>query len=127
MVSPVFRQSLSSASELLGFSYISGVPLSLRPDGERPRLQRGVLVENRQQFVLVDGDKLVDGLLTVISHKERVMHVIHYSVQVDGLDISVAHSMYGFSGAISQQAQEDRVTIRETVVFSMGVLCKCVL
>ena len=25
-------ESLSSASELLGFSYISGVPLSLRPD-----------------------------------------------------------------------------------------------
>ena len=99
----------------------------MRPDGERPRLQRDVLVENRQQFVLVDGDKLVDGLLTVISHKERVMHVFHYSVQVDGLDLPVAHSMYGVSGAFSQQAQEDRLMIRETVVFSMGVLYKCVL
>ena len=50
-----------------------------------------------------------------------------YSVQVDRLDLSVAHSMYGVSGAFSQQAQEDRVMIRETVVFSMGVLYKCVL
>ena len=70
-----------------------------------------MLVENRQQFVLVDGDKLVEGLFAVISHKGRVIHVFHYSVQVDGLDLSVAHSMYGVSGTFSQQAQEDRVMI----------------
>ena len=55
------------------------------------------------------------------------MHVFHYSVQVDGLDLSVAHSMYGVSGAFSQQAQENKVMIRETVVFSMGVLYNCVI
>ena len=76
---------------------------------------------------MVDGDRLVEWLLTVVSHKERVMHIFHYSVQVDGLDLSVAHSMYGVSGAFSQQAQEYRVMIRETVVFSMGVLYNCVL
>ena len=64
----LFGEALRSASELLGFSYISGVPLSVRPDSERPRLQRGVLVENRQQFVLVDGYKLVERLFTVINH-----------------------------------------------------------
>ena len=56
------------------------------------------------------------------------MHVFHNSVQLDGLDISVAHSVYGVSGEFSQQTQEDRVMIRETVVFSMGALYNdCVL
>ena len=86
-----------------------------------------MLVENHQQFVLVDGDKVVEGLLTVISHTERVMHVFHNSVQLDEPDLSVAHSMYVVSEAISQQAQENRVMIRETVVSSMGVLYNCVL
>ena len=40
-------ESISYASELLGFSYISDVSLSLRADCERLRRQRGALVENR--------------------------------------------------------------------------------
>ena len=81
----------------------------MRPGGERPRLQRGVFVEKRRQFSLVDGDRLVEGLLTVITHKERVANVFHDSVQVDGLDLSIAYSMYGISETFSQQAQEHRV------------------
>ena len=48
-----------------------------------------MLVENRRQLCVVEGDKLFEGLLTVISHKERVMNVFHNSVQVDGLDIII--------------------------------------
>ena len=55
------------------------------------------------------------------------MHVFHNSVQVDGLDLSVAHRLYGVSGTFSQQVQENRVMIRETVVFSMSVLYNCVM
>ena len=68
-----------------------------------------MFVDNRQQFVLLDGDKLVDGLITVISHKERVMNVFHNSVQVDGLDIySVACSLYGINWALIQSTGAGR-------------------
>ena len=81
-----------------------------------------MFVEKRRQFGLVDGDKLVEGLFTVISHKERVVNVFHDSVQVDGLDLSIAYSLYWIGGTFSQQAQEHRVMVRETVVLSISVL-----
>ena len=50
------------------------------------------------------------------------MNVFHDSVQVDGLDLSIAYSLYWIGGTFSQQAQEHRVMVRETVVMSISVL-----